>query len=341
MTVSTPDYVETAFRLLDLPAEIRTQIYREVLCYDGIAPEVKWQDYGRAVELIYRETPPEPRFTTGIFSDSPRNKSDPHFGSLRLQLDVIKGVRSKCLPHNRKSILATDILNILFTCSQIYSEANVIFWAKNAFIFTHTTAMQYFVHFLGFNQRKLLTKLGIERTIYGSHYLAFDDLRMSWFLSHQLPMSALDWSLGKFTFLIRDSSGTRLDSIAGQDNMCLSPTNTFPTNDVMYREGNVSATKTTFSLYESGSNKSDTVIDILSEALKDARLVQEERARRLLGTWEVKVDTHDADVRYTWLSKTSGHASISRAEVSQMRYEDREWNAMWASGAMWISHYPG
>lgn len=146
---------------LELPAEIRNNIYRHVLCYDGITPEVKsaWSPWKPCALRTRRWEP-----SLSIRQDSSRNitteRSHP-----RMQLNVMAPVREGFYPGLLPLVLASDVLSLLRVCRQVYEEAHVMFWAENAFIFTSQDTMHVFLHQISAKCFQLIRTLGIEQTV--------------------------------------------------------------------------------------------------------------------------------------------------------------------------------
>ena len=142
----------TSPHLLNLPGEIRNNIYRQLLCYDGIKLEIRpnwspWEPWNSRV--------------------GPCNHLRHHhscLNCLRMQLDVIAPVRrgnyAGVLP-----VFASHILNILRTCRQIHEEAHAIFWTENAFVFSGLPTMAKFVERIGDKPFRLIRTLGIENRV--------------------------------------------------------------------------------------------------------------------------------------------------------------------------------
>ena len=146
---------------LELPAEIRNNIYRHALCYDGIIPEVRpswtaWQSHTVCTTSWKTPLPMSRELGSNLATD---------WSSLRMRLDVMAPVRKGFYPGVVPSVLASDILNPLRACRQIYKEAHDIFWAENTFIFLDQETMHAFLHRIGTKNFNLIRSLGIERTI--------------------------------------------------------------------------------------------------------------------------------------------------------------------------------
>ena len=144
--------------ILELPAEIRIEIYRHVLCYDGITPEIKsvrnpWQS------RTFRTGPWRNPFRMGQDSYS-TERTGP-----RMQLDVIAPIRNGFYPGVQRPVPAGDILSLFRTCRQVYEEAHSIFWAENAFIFPDQDTMHAFTHHIGAKCFESIRTLGIEKTV--------------------------------------------------------------------------------------------------------------------------------------------------------------------------------
>ena len=133
---------EISYTFLNFPPEIRNRIYRELLVYDGITPEVKSHTHNYEVDPDFREADPhwsgcyrmrqcpKPR---GLFPVDPDEANEVELGAQRLQLNVIRHARNSILPVERPRIFAKDILSIFSTCKQIHAEARTIFWTENSF----------------------------------------------------------------------------------------------------------------------------------------------------------------------------------------------------------------
>lgn len=148
----------TCRNFLELPAEIRNNVYRHVFCYDGITPEVRsawnpWQS--RTVYTAPWRTP-----LRNCFGNIITERSDLH-----VRLDVIAPIRKGIYPGAQLPVLASDVLSLLRTCRRIYEEAHSIFWAENAFIFPDQDTMHAFIHRLGTKSFELIRTLGIEKTV--------------------------------------------------------------------------------------------------------------------------------------------------------------------------------
>ena len=82
-----------------------------------------------------------------------------------MQLDVITSVRKGVYPTIVSPVLASDILNILRACRQIYEEAHAIFWAENAFVFPSLDTLHLFLHRISARSFGLIRMIGVEKTV--------------------------------------------------------------------------------------------------------------------------------------------------------------------------------
>ena len=153
----------TSLHLLKLPGEIRNNIYRHVLCYDGIKPEVRsawspWEPWDLCTGPCNVHFPHSSRH--GSCSNFDHERS-----SLRMQLDVIVPVRRGFYPRTLPPVSVNYVLNILRTCRQIYEEAHAIFWAENAFVFSSELIMSRFVERISDKAFELIRTLGVETRV--------------------------------------------------------------------------------------------------------------------------------------------------------------------------------
>ena len=153
----------TSHHLLNLPGEIRNNIYRHVLCYDGIKPEVRsawtiWEPWDLCTGPCNLRFPHSSRHYSCINFDYERS-------GLRLQLHVIAPVRRGTYPNDLPLVFASHVLSILRTCRQIYEEAHAIFWAENAFVFSSAITMSMFVDRINGTSFELIRKFGIENRV--------------------------------------------------------------------------------------------------------------------------------------------------------------------------------
>lgn len=146
---------------LGLPPELRNNIYRRVLCYDGITPEVKsaWSPWQPCPDRL---RPWEPSLTMG---QNPWRNLQTERSALRMQLDVMAPVREGNYVGLLPVVPASDILNLFYVCHQIYEEARSIFWAENAFIFPGQDTMHVFLHRISAESFTMIRTLGIEKTV--------------------------------------------------------------------------------------------------------------------------------------------------------------------------------
>lgn len=148
----------TSRTLLELPAEIRNNIYHHVLCYDGVAPEV----------ISARYPGQSRKFCSGLWIAPvriPCNRFITEQSGLRLQLDVIAPIRSGVYPGVQVPVLASDVLTLLRTCRQIYEEAHHMFWAENTFIFSDQDTLHAFTYRIGEKAFQSIRTFGIEKTV--------------------------------------------------------------------------------------------------------------------------------------------------------------------------------
>ena len=150
----------TSPHLLTLPGEIRTKIYRHVLCYDGIKPEVRsawtpWEQWDLCTGPCNLRVPHSSRHESC-------NNFDHERSSLRMQLDVFAPVRRGFYTNDLPPVFASYVLNILRTCRQIYEEAHAIFWAENAFVFPSRLTMSRFKDRISDKSFELIRTLAIE-----------------------------------------------------------------------------------------------------------------------------------------------------------------------------------
>ena len=146
--------------LLELPAEIRNEIYRHWLRYDGIKPEVRspWNPW-----LPVNLWPEALKYLVPMCQDRFGHPAIERSG-LRLQLDVMAPIRNGAFHVDQPVVLARDILSPLRTCRQIYEEAHHIFWAENAFIFPDQDTMHFFTRRVGAQSFDFVNKIGIEKS---------------------------------------------------------------------------------------------------------------------------------------------------------------------------------
>ena len=150
----------TSCHLLTLPAEIRNNIYRHVLCYDGIKPEVRsawtpWEQWDLC------KGPCNLRVRHSSRHES-CNNFDHERSSLRMQLDVFAPVRRGFFTSDLPPVFANYVLNILRTCRKIYEEAHAIFWAENAFVFSSRLTTSWFKDWISDKSFELIRTLAIE-----------------------------------------------------------------------------------------------------------------------------------------------------------------------------------
>lgn len=138
-------------------------IYRHVLCYDGITPEF-------------------------IFPWNPWYSCTYKRIGLHLQLDVMAPVRNGIPPSYQPAVIANYILALIRTCRQIYEEAKHIFWAENAFIFRDQDRLNAFTHQMSAKPFELIRAFGIENTINAEWYKKFRLVDgIPWFANIRIP----------------------------------------------------------------------------------------------------------------------------------------------------------
>lgn len=146
---------------LELPGEIRNNIYRNVLCYDGITPEVRspWSPWNPCALRTRRW-----ESSLSMRQDSCTNLATERSHS-RMQLNVMAPVRKGFYPGLLPLVLASDVLSLLRVCRQVYEEAHPIFWAENAFIFSDQDTRHRFLHRISAKSFQLIRTLGVEKTV--------------------------------------------------------------------------------------------------------------------------------------------------------------------------------
>lgn len=183
---------------LELPAEIRNNVYRHLLCYDGITPEVR-SPYNPWLSHNFHTGPRSNLLP--ICQDPPGDTLIERSG-LRMQLDVMAPIRNGIYHVVQPVVLASDILSLLRACRLIYEEAHPIFWAENVFIFPDQDIMHLFSNRIGAKSLDFIRTLGIEKTVspdwinlHGSTNLAywFGDLRIP---PIRLPPYLHNWETG-------------------------------------------------------------------------------------------------------------------------------------------------
>lgn len=149
---------------LDLPGEVRNQIYRPALVFNGIRPMAPdCYPYLRdvVVEIGWTSRWDED-WRDGIISPLvPFMQLD----DLAVDTSKIYGSRKE-----KPTIPTCEVLAVLSTCKQIYHEARTIFWAENTFVFSTQYDQWAFVRGLGQDRRNLITKLGL-RIICHEHWV--------------------------------------------------------------------------------------------------------------------------------------------------------------------------
>ena len=172
---------------LELPAEIRNDIYRHVLCYDGIKPEVKTPRTPRLPRVNSYPRPVKNPLCTIRESCDWRNKTEESHS--RMQLNVITPVRSGFHPVLHSPVSTKDVLSLLSVCRQIYSETHPIFWAENAFIFPDQDTMHTFLHRIGRKPFSSIQALAIETTA-NAEWITLPDGDIDlgyWFADARIP----------------------------------------------------------------------------------------------------------------------------------------------------------
>ena len=170
---------------LELPAEIRNVIYRYVLCYDGITPEVRsaWSPWKPCAPCT------RPQETSLSMRQGSCRNLETERSSTRMQLDVMAPILKAFYPGVLPPVLASDTLNLLRVCRQIHKEAHGIFWAENAFIFSNQDTMHVFLHRISAKSFELIRMLGIEKTANAEWInLANGGVLGYWFADARIPL---------------------------------------------------------------------------------------------------------------------------------------------------------
>lgn len=163
---------------LELPAEIRNNIYRHVLCYDGIKPEVKTASTPWPPRVNSYPRPSNNPFRTTEDSCGTRKIEE---SSSRMQLDVITPVRRGFYSGVQSSVSAREVLALLCACRQTYEEAYSIFPDQDA--------MHNFLHRIGPKPFALIQTLGIETTA-NAEWISLPDGDIDlgyWFADARIP----------------------------------------------------------------------------------------------------------------------------------------------------------
>lgn len=106
----------------------------------------------------------------------------------RMQLDVMAPVRKGFYPGLLPLVLASDVLNLLRVCRQVYEETHTIFWAENSFIFLSQYTMHVFLHQISAKSFELIRTLGIDNNVNAEWIkLANGGILGGWFADVRIP----------------------------------------------------------------------------------------------------------------------------------------------------------
>lgn len=156
---------------LDLPGELRNQIYHDTLVFSSVTPII----------------PTGPRQGSIVFEIGSMKYRDEDWGNWYYEPTIYSGrTANPTLPnckraYNRKNtqdnprIPAQELLGIISICRQIYNEARRLFWAENSFLF-HDKCDQYrFVGGLDQGRRELINRLGLLLKVRTGFNYPWDD----------------------------------------------------------------------------------------------------------------------------------------------------------------------
>ncbi|KAL6722284.1 hypothetical protein ACLMJK_001391 [Lecanora helva] len=186
---------------LKLLSELRVRIYREILCYEDIRPEVRpgytdsknrtrwWKGFPQCNPRCH--VPAHPLLGGEIegsrpgFEDYSREQPDVR-PPVRLQLNTAASAAQGVRPCCRATLELSCFLNVLFACKQTYAEALPIFWSENNFIVDDIIDAYCFLKFIGSEPRSLLRNFGVKKTVYPeSEMHPYEGFAMSGHLQHR------------------------------------------------------------------------------------------------------------------------------------------------------------
>ncbi|KAI4277728.1 MAG: hypothetical protein LQ337_001539 [Flavoplaca oasis] len=204
---------------LDFPAEIRLEIYKFVLCFDGVEPKIDWVDYAmdhrkhyEARERgSYREPEPKPRpwpievrldcltphrpfFGTPDINPPPHHQTPP-------DAPISKG--------KQPLVPLASVLAIIGTCRQIYLETKGIFWSKNKFIVDNMWGFHYFAYGLGPHRLRYINCVGNLWNLYpwvdtNTDAASQTELLLSFRFRGMSPMSSFSpWLSPQYDFVYK------------------------------------------------------------------------------------------------------------------------------------------
>ena len=142
------------FRFLDLPAELRNQIYDLAISKEHYA--IEWVDNNHKTksQTYYLPRSGAPR-RTPLGAEAARR---------RRALDSPKGKNPEPLPGDYYEPVPTTLLLI---CKQMHDEAASVFYSKSAFHFHGLGALRHFLNHLTLLSRQSITKLHLTYKAYG------------------------------------------------------------------------------------------------------------------------------------------------------------------------------
>lgn len=280
-------------QIFEIPAEIRDQIYEEVLCYDGIQPDLPQLRSRRRRPGPGRKDEPKPK-------DFPGCLTKLHRVTPLVQLNTIGCFERRIVPSSRPSVPLATVISLIYTNKQIYREALPIFWSSNAFVFQGADSVLRFLESIGAEQRRLLTKIGIETLCLCRCYWNHEP-GLSCLMAEKTPMSALDWP-NKYIHQIARELRTASREVAIQ------------------KDCEKGVTDLSLGISEDYDRSDISSIDILSEAIRDSKIAALQRAKKLLHNWVIRVERFpeiDGAPRLTWLEKTSSQCPWTVAQESE------------------------
>lgn len=277
--------------LLDLPGELRNQIYRKILCYDGLEPEVISPD-------LYEHSPQDDWDTD---SESPSSESP----SSNIQTVVLQHDEKGQAFCTREQISLITIINILFTNKRIYHEALLIFWSSNTFLFSSLRRLLPFLKFIGIEQRRFLRKIGIgSQPKLTTNSSSVDYLNPSYFVPDKASMSLLDWPDANLLrtpfFRLAQGLQSTLDDLGESEEQ--------------RKDDESSSTGNLITDYDCSVVSST---DILGDAIRDSNSEAPKKLNRLLDTWSIKHEKLLDPWEIHLLEKTTSGPAGNAASESQ------------------------
>ena len=306
---------QRSITFLDFPVEIRLEIFKFVLCFDGVEPKIDWVDYAMDHRKHYEarergsyvEPEPKPRpwpIEVRLDCLTPHR---PFFATPDIQppSDPQPSFDTPVSKPKQPLVPLASVLAIASTCRQIYNETKGIFWSKNEFIVDNMWGFHYFAYCLGPHRLRYINCVGnwwnsypwIETNTDAAFHTEFV---LSFRFRRITPMSIFPpWLLPQYDFVYKV-----LDAVDSQRGDFDSRLKRWCEKSVNIDSGHDEDDRTANAVLDAAGNLRDN-IDILVEAIGvyyEQSLEWIERNRR---GWYIEFEWFwyiDGARRLTWLT---------------------------------------